>query len=43
MQKNTIEGYYSATQTEKKQKALRRDIKKKSDAKTKATTKKHQS
>ena len=41
--KNTIEGYYSATQTEKKQKALRRDIKKKSDAKTKATTKKHQS
>ena len=41
--KNTIESYYSATQTEKKQKALRRDIKKKSDANTKATTKKHKS
>ena len=42
--RNTIESYYSATQTEKKkQKALRRDIKKKSDASTKATTKKHKS
>lgn len=41
--KNTIESYYSATQTEKKQKALRRDIKKKSDAKTKYATKKSKS
>ncbi len=41
--KNTIENYYSATQTEKKQKALRRDIKKKSDATTKSMTKKSKS
>ncbi|XP_065059624.1 uncharacterized protein LOC135687095 [Rhopilema esculentum] len=41
--KNTIESYYSATQTEKKQKALRRDIKKKSDATTKSMTKKSKS